>query len=52
MFATLKRTAELLRPVTAAERELAYLAEAGDRYDLEARERNLARGGFNGAYGL
>jgi hypothetical protein len=44
MFATLKRTAKMLRTPTAAERELAYLNEAGDRYDLEARERNLSRG--------
>ncbi|SCM75385.1 conserved hypothetical protein [uncultured Pleomorphomonas sp.] len=44
MFATLKRTAKLLRVPTQAERDLAYLNEAGDRYDLEARERNLGRG--------
>ena len=43
MFATLKRTAKLLRGPTPAERDLAYLNEAGDRYDLEARERNLSR---------
>lgn len=43
MFATLKRTARALRTPTAAERELAYLSEAGDVYDLEARERNLSR---------
>jgi hypothetical protein len=42
MFATLKRTAKLLRAPTTAEREMAYLNEAGDRYDLEARERSLA----------
>jgi hypothetical protein len=41
MFATLKRTAKLLRAPTQAERDMAYLNEAGDRYDLEARERNL-----------
>ena len=41
MFATLKRTAKLLRVPTQAERDMAYLNEAGDRYDLEARERNL-----------
>jgi hypothetical protein len=43
MFATLKRTAKLLRPLTAAERQMAYLNEAGDRYDLEAREREISR---------
>jgi hypothetical protein len=52
MFATLKRTAKLLRTPTTAEREMAYLNEAGDRYDLEARERNLSRGGFNRTFGF
>jgi hypothetical protein len=52
MFATLKRTAKLLHTPTAAEREMAYLNEAGDRYDLEARERNLSRGGFNRTFGF
>ena len=47
MFAALKRTAKMLRTPTTAERELAYLNEAGDRYDLEARERNLSRGMMN-----
>ena len=41
MFVTLKRAAKLLRVATQAERDMAYLNEAGDRYDLEARERNL-----------
>ena len=44
MFATLKRAAKALRVPTQAELDLAYLNEAGDRYDLEARERNLSRG--------
>ncbi len=48
MFATLKRTAKMLRPLTQAERDIAYLNEAGDRYDLEARERNLSRRGNRG----
>ena len=48
MFATLKRTAKLLRVPTQAERDLAYISEAGDRYDLEARERNLSRRGNRG----
>jgi len=44
MFATLKRAAKALRAPTTEEVELAYIYEAGDRYDLEARERNLSRG--------
>ena len=43
MFATLKRAAKALRVPTVEEMELAYIYEAGDRYDLEARERNLTR---------
>ncbi len=43
MFATLKRAAKALRVPTPEEMELAYIYEAGDRYDLEARERNLTR---------
>jgi hypothetical protein len=43
MFATLKRAAKALRVPTAEEMDLAYIYEAGDRYDLEARERNLSR---------
>ncbi|MBS1166899.1 MAG: hypothetical protein H6R00_2924 [Proteobacteria bacterium] len=42
MFATLKRTAKLLRVPTQAERDLAYLNEAGDRYDLNSRNRGIA----------
>ena len=41
MFATLKRAAKSLRVPTQAERDMAYLNEASDRYDLEVRERNL-----------
>ena len=52
MFATLKRTAKLLHAPTTAERERAYLNEAGDRYDLEARERNLTRRAPNRGLGL
>ena len=52
MFATLKRTAKLLRVPSQAERDMAYLNEAGDRYDLEARERNLSRGGFDRTFGF
>ncbi|WP_156886964.1 DUF3563 family protein [Pleomorphomonas oryzae] len=52
MFATLKRTAKLFSLPTQAERDLAYLNEAGDRYDLEARERNLSRRNLNRTLGL
>ena len=53
MFATLKRAAKALRAPTAEEFELAYIYEAGDRYDLEARERNLSRGALrNRNFGL
>ena len=52
MFATLKRVAKTLRVPTAEEMDLAYIYEAGDRYDLEARERNLSRRSFNRNLGL
>lgn len=52
MFATLKRAAKNLRAPSPAERELAYLNGAGDRYDLEARERDVDRGLFRNGYGL
>ena len=52
MFATLKRAAKALRVPTQAELDLAYLNEAGDRYDLEARERNLSRRAPNRGLGL
>jgi hypothetical protein len=41
MFRTLKR---FLSVPSAAELEATYLNEAVDRYDLEFRERELARG--------
>jgi hypothetical protein len=44
MFANLKRAAKLFRAQTATEAELAYLNDAGDRLDLEARQRNVDRG--------
>ena len=52
MFATLKRAAKALRVPTQAELDMAYLNEAGDRYDLEARERNLSRRPANRGLGL
>ena len=52
MFATLKRAAKALRVPSQAERDMAYLNEAGDRFDLEARERNLSRRNLNRTLGL
>ena len=52
MFATLKRAAKSLRVPTQAELDLAYLNEAGDRYDLEARERYLDSRAFQRTIGL
>ena len=52
MFATLKRAAKALPLPTQIERDMAYLNEAGDRYDLEARERNLGRRNLNRTLGL
>lgn len=43
MFGTLKKA---LRSVSASEREAAYLNEAGDRIDLELRQREVDRGLF------
>ena len=52
MFATLKRAAKAFHVPTQAERDMAYLNEAGDRIDLEARERNLSRRNLNRTLGL
>ena len=52
MFNTLKRAAKLIRTPSQVEREMAYLNEADDRYDLEARERNLSRGVLNRNFGF
>ena len=52
MFNALKRTAKLFSIPTQAERDIAYLNEASDRYDLEARERNLTRRAPNRGLGL
>jgi hypothetical protein len=52
MFATLKRAAKNFRAPTAADLEQAYLNGAGDRYDLEARERNISRGMFRNGNGF
>ncbi|WP_237154034.1 DUF3563 domain-containing protein [Oryzibacter oryziterrae] len=47
MFATLKRTAKMFHIPTAAEREQAYINDAVDRFDLEAREREVFKGRFH-----
>ena len=52
MFATLKRTAQLLRAPTQAERDMDYLNQATDRYDLEARERYLDNRVYQRTIGL
>ena len=52
MFSQFKNVARALRGTPAADREMAYLNEAGDRYDLEARERNLSRGVLTRNFGF
>ncbi len=52
MFNALKRTAKLFSIPTQAERDMAYLSEASDRYDLEARERYLDSRAFPRTIGL
>lgn len=46
MFGNLKRVAKTFRAPAAGEREMVYITAAADRHDLEARERNVARGMF------
>lgn len=46
MFSHLKRAARALKGPTASDRELAYLNDAADRYDLEYRQREIDRGLF------
>jgi hypothetical protein len=43
MFSTLKKA---FRAVSTTEREAAYLNGAGDRLDLELRQREIDRGMF------
>lgn len=52
MFNALKRTAKLFSAPSQAERDMAYLNEATDRYDLEARERYLDSRAFPRTIGL
>lgn len=49
MFANLKKA---LRGASVNEREAAYLNEAADRFDLEARQREIDRGLFRRSRGL
>lgn len=46
MLFNFKRVAKLVHFPTAAEQEQAYLNGAVDRFDLEARERNVDHGAF------
>lgn len=43
MFASFKKA---LRSISTSQREAAYLNEAGDRIDLELRQREVDRGMF------
>lgn len=53
MFGPLKKVARALRVPTAEERELQYLSAAGDRIELEYRQREIDRGLFRrGPFGL
>ncbi len=46
MFSQFKNVARALRGTPAADREMAYLNEATDRFDLEYRQREIDRGLF------
>lgn len=46
MLANIKRAARLFRAPVAADLEFAYVSQATDRFDLEARERDIDRGMF------
>lgn len=46
MLNTIKSILRALRPVSVEERELAYLNESRDRYDLEYRQRQIDKGLF------
>lgn len=52
MFGPLKKVVRALHVPTAEERELRYLNAAGDRIDLEYRQRDIDRGMFRRGYGL
>lgn len=44
MFGTLKHLTKTFRAPAAAKREFIYIAVANDRYDLDARQHQVARG--------
>lgn len=46
MFSQLKKAARALRGSSITDIETAYLNEAGDRIDLEYRQRDIDRGLF------
>ena len=46
MFKPLRKFAAALRPLTAEQREMAYLNGSADRFDLEYRQRQVDRGVF------
>ncbi|OJU01318.1 MAG: DUF3563 domain-containing protein [Rhizobium sp. 63-7] len=46
MFGQIKKIARALRVPSVEEREMAYLNAAGDRVDLEYRQRQVDRGLF------
>lgn len=53
MFGPLKKVARALRVPSTEEREMQYLSAAGDRIELEYRQREIDRGLFRrGPYGL
>ncbi|CAI9400896.1 hypothetical protein ANOBCDAF_00581 [Pleomorphomonas sp. T1.2MG-36] len=53
MFGPLKKVARALRVPSTEEREMHYLSAAGDRIELEYRQREIDRGLFRrGPYGL
>ncbi len=53
MFGPLKKVARALHVPTTEERELRYLSAAGDRIELEYRQREIDRGLFRrGPFGL
>lgn len=46
MFNPLKKIVRAMRPLSAEEREMAYLNGSHDRFDLEYRQRQVDRGVF------
>jgi hypothetical protein len=53
MFGPLKKVARAFHVSTTEEREMRYLSTAGDRIELEYRQREIDRGLFRrGPFGL